>query len=86
MNRAFNQMAEDVEQAGRERELMLAGVSHDLRTPLTRLRLSLEFLDHDSELTDDMVRDIEDMDAILDQFPGLHSRRRDVPVEDLVLP
>ena len=31
--RAFNQMAEDVEQAGRERELMLAGVSHDLRTP-----------------------------------------------------
>src|SRR5699024_5084403 len=40
--RAFNQMTDDVEQAGRERELMLAGVSHDLRTPLTRLRLSLE--------------------------------------------
>jgi two-component system osmolarity sensor histidine kinase EnvZ len=66
--RAFNQMAEDVEQAARERELMLAGVSHDLRTPLTRLRLSMEFLDTDSELTEDMVRDIEDMDTILDQF------------------
>ncbi|WP_454256479.1 ATP-binding protein [Pseudomonas sp. Marseille-Q8238] len=66
--RAFNQMAEDVEQGARERELMLAGVSHDLRTPLTRLRLSLELLDSDSELTEDMIRDIEDMDAILDQF------------------
>ncbi|MBC9252725.1 two-component sensor histidine kinase [Pseudomonas alcaligenes] len=66
--RAFNQMAEDVEQAARERELMLAGVSHDLRTPLTRLRLSLELLGSDSDLTEDMVRDIEDMNAILDQF------------------
>ncbi|MBB2493959.1 ATP-binding protein [Aquipseudomonas ullengensis] len=66
--RAFNQMAENVEQAARERELMLAGVSHDLRTPLTRLRLSLELLNSDSDLTEDMVRDIEDMDAILDQF------------------
>ncbi|MFO6332704.1 two-component system sensor histidine kinase AmgS, partial [Pseudomonas aeruginosa] len=36
--RAFNQMAEDIEQGGRERELMLAGVSHDLRTPLRRQR------------------------------------------------
>ena len=47
--RAFNQMTDDIEQAGRERELMLAGVSHDLRTPLTRLRLSLELLDSDNE-------------------------------------
>ena len=66
--RAFNQMAEDVEQAARERELMLAGVSHDLRTPLTRLRLSMEFLHTDSELTEDMVRDIEDMDEPLEQL------------------
>ncbi|VFS81841.1 two-component sensor EnvZ [Pseudomonas aeruginosa] len=65
--RAFNQMAEDIEQGGRERELMLAGVSHDLRTPLTRLRLSLELLpESEREMVEDMVRDIEDMDAILD--------------------
>jgi two-component system osmolarity sensor histidine kinase EnvZ len=83
--RAFNQMAEDVEQAGRERELMLAGVSHDLRTPLTRLRLSLELLNHDSELTEDMVRDIEDMDAILDQFLAFIRDGRDEPVEELDL-
>ena len=84
--RAFNQMAEDVEQAGRERELMLAGVSHDLRTPLTRLRLALEFMDNDSELTEDMVRDIEDMDAILDQFLAFIRDGRDEPVEEADFP
>lgn len=83
--RAFNQMAEDVEQAARERELMLAGVSHDLRTPLTRLRLALEFLRSDSELTEDMVRDIEDMDAILDQFLAFIRDGRGEPVEEVDL-
>lgn len=83
--RAFNQMAEDVEQAGRERELMLAGVSHDLRTPLTRLRLSLSLMSNDSELTDGMVRDIEDMDAILDQFLAFIRDGRDEPVEEVDL-
>ncbi|UAX00115.1 HAMP domain-containing protein [Halopseudomonas nanhaiensis] len=67
--RAFNQMAQDVEQANRDRSLLLAGVSHDLRTPLTRMRLSTELLSSaEPELTDGMIRDIEDMDAILDQF------------------
>ncbi|UZE24083.1 HAMP domain-containing protein [Pseudomonas sp. B21-056] len=83
--RAFNQMAEDVEQAGRERELMLAGVSHDLRTPLTRLRLSLELMGEHTDLTHEMVRDIEDMDAILDQFLAFIRDGRDESVEEVDL-
>lgn len=67
--RAFNQMAQDVEQANSDRSLLLAGVSHDLRTPLTRMRLSTELMSGvEPELTEGMIRDIEDMDAILDQF------------------
>ncbi|MFJ3482566.1 ATP-binding protein [Pseudomonas sp. NPDC090202] len=83
--RAFNQMAEDVEQAGQERELMLAGVSHDLRTPLTRLRLSLELMPSNNEFMEGMVRDIEDMDAILDQFLAFIRDGRDEEVEEVDL-
>ena len=83
--RAFNQMAENIEQGARERELMLAGVSHDLRTPLTRLRLSLEMLGGDAEMSEDMIRDIEHMDAILDQFLAFIRDGRDEKPEPLLL-
>ncbi len=64
---------------------MLARGSQDLRTPLTRLRLSMEFLTKDSEFTENMVRDIEDMDAILDQFLAFIRDGRDEPLEDIDL-
>jgi len=67
VNTAFNRMTRDLQHAQRDRALLLAGVSHDLRTPLTRLRLSAEFM-QDEELAKGIVEDIEDMDAILDQF------------------
>jgi len=69
---AFNQMAQDVAQLNRDRDLLLAGVSHDLRTPLSRVRLAVEMLekDTDPELKESMIQDIEDMDAIVSQFLG----------------
>lgn len=67
VSRAFNQMTRALHRAQQDRALLLAGVSHDLRTPLTRLRLSAEFL-HDAELREGIIGDIEEMDAILEQF------------------
>lgn len=67
VSRAFNQMTRALHQAQQDRALLLAGVSHDLRTPLTRMRLSAEFL-RDVELRDGIIGDIEEMDAILEQF------------------
>jgi len=66
---AFNRMTTALQRAESERALLLAGVSHDLRTPLSRMRLALEILgERDRALTEGMVQDIEDMDAIIDQF------------------
>lgn len=79
---AFNQMNSNLQQVERERQLLLAGISHDLRTPLTRMRLTAELLGaSDRELTEGMIRDIEDMDAILDQFIAFVRDGRDEPVD-----
>ena len=68
---AFNQMASDVHQLEEDRTLLLAGISHDLRTPITRIRLASEFLsDQDEELKSGIIADTQDMDDIIDQFIG----------------
>ncbi|HEX4870429.1 MAG TPA: ATP-binding protein [Moraxellaceae bacterium] len=79
VNRAFNQMTREIQQAGKERAFMLAGISHDLRTPLTRLRLTAELM-KDRDVAEGMVLDIEEMDAILDQFIAYMRDGSDEPV------
>ena len=86
VTKAFNQMARDVEQLEEDRTLLLAGISHDLRTPITRVRLACEFLpDSEGEARDGIIRDTEDMDEIIDQFIGFVRDGRDEPFkrEDL---
>ncbi|BEP94200.1 hypothetical protein GmRootA79_25840 [Acidovorax sp. A79] len=70
VGRSFNQMAQSLAAADHERALMLAGVSHDLRTPLTKLRLGVEIAGAqvDAPLAASMARSIDEMDAIVGQF------------------
>ena len=68
LSRAFNQMAHDLARLDEDRALVLAGVSHDLRTPLTRLRLGIEMSGADERTRQEMAADIDDMDRIIGQF------------------
>ncbi|KND56426.1 Osmolarity sensory histidine kinase EnvZ [Candidatus Paraburkholderia kirkii] len=67
-NRSFNQMVQDLEQLEADRALMLAGISHDLRTPLARLRLETEMSPSDETTKLAMIDDIEQMDMIIGRF------------------
>lgn len=65
---AFNRMSDDLKQIAAERTEVLAGISHDLRTPLARLRLESELSIADDDARNAVVADIEQMDAIIAQF------------------
>lgn len=64
---AFLSMRARIERQIEQRTLMLSGVSHDLRTPLTRLKLSVSLLEPDEE-TEMILRDLDEMEDILDEF------------------
>lgn len=68
VNIGFNRMAERLAKIEAERALMLAGISHDLRTPLARLRLETELSVSDLQTRELMVADIEQLDEIIDKF------------------
>jgi two-component system osmolarity sensor histidine kinase EnvZ len=64
---AFLDMRARIERQIESRTLMLSGVSHDLRTPLTRLKLGLAFLPEDDE-TAALQQDVSDMQRLVDEF------------------
>ena len=85
VHRGFNTMLANLRQSERDRAVLLAGVSHDLRTPLARLRLGIELANADPATRQGMVDDIEEMDRVIGQFldfaRGEHAA--DVQVENV---
>ncbi len=68
VNIGFNRMAQKLEKIEQDRAVMLAGISHDLRTPLARLRLETEMSVTDLDAREHMAADIAQLDAIIDKF------------------
>jgi two-component system osmolarity sensor histidine kinase EnvZ len=88
VNMGFNRMARELARVEEDRAVMLAGISHDLRTPLARLRLETEMSVNDDEAKRNMALDIDQLDAIIDKFmdyarPG-DTQMRPVHVSQLI--
>lgn len=67
-NTSFNQMVDDLARIETDRTVILAGISHDLRTPLTRLQLELEMANLEATTREAMQGDLQQMDSIIQQF------------------
>jgi two-component system osmolarity sensor histidine kinase EnvZ len=67
LTHGFNQMVREVSRTEQDRAVMLAGVAHDLKTPLARLRLRAEMME-EAKLRDGVVRDVDALAHIVDQF------------------
>ena len=66
---AFNEMIENLAKINNERRFLLASVSHDIRTPLTRIRIATEMLpDKSNDLKQSMEDDMHEINEILNQF------------------
>ena len=67
LTRGFNLMVQEAARTENDRAVMLAGVAHDLKTPLARLRLRAEMMD-EAKVRDGVVRDVDSMTHIVQQF------------------
>jgi two-component system osmolarity sensor histidine kinase EnvZ len=84
INAGFQRIAREIARAESERALMLAGISHDLRTPLARLRLEAEMSVHGAQARRHMAEDIEQLDRLIDQFIA-YARRVEPALADVAL-
>jgi two-component system, OmpR family, osmolarity sensor histidine kinase EnvZ len=87
VNRRFNQMTRDLGQLEADRTLALAGISHDIRTPLTRLRMEVEMAKISEDQRSAMVEDIERINEIVAQFmdyarAGRSTQQESIDVSD----
>ncbi|MCW8329558.1 two-component system sensor histidine kinase EnvZ [Photobacterium sp. SDRW27] len=86
VTKSFNRMSEGIKQLEEDRALLLAGVSHDLRTPLTRIRLATEMMSpEDGYLAESMIKDTEECNEIISQFMDYLKSTKKQEEEDLDL-
>ena len=85
VNENFNRMVADLGKLEADRAVLLAGISHDLRTPLTRLRLEVEMANLPQDTRDAMVGDVEQIDSIVRQFLDYARKEPQAPAEDIEL-
>jgi two-component system osmolarity sensor histidine kinase EnvZ len=84
VTKAFNEMASNLAKIENERRFIMGSVSHDIRTPLTRLKLSLEMLPKKSAyLKDSMDQDIDEINQIINQFLDFVRGFDDEPINSL---
>ncbi len=67
-NQSFNQMVQDLNQVESDRAVILAGISHDLRTPIARMLLEVEMAGLSDDARKGMQSDLAQMEAIIAQF------------------
>ncbi|MBS9428807.1 two-component system sensor histidine kinase EnvZ [Photorhabdus akhurstii] len=80
--RSFNQMSAGIKLLESDRTILIAGVSHDLRTPLTRIRLATEMMSkEDAYLSESINKDIEECNAIIEQFIDYLRTGQEMPME-----
>ncbi|KLV07417.1 osmolarity sensor protein [Photobacterium aquae] len=86
VTKAFNKMAAGIKQLEDDRALLMAGVSHDLRTPLTRIRLATEMMSpEDGYLAESMIKDTEECNEIISQFMDYLKSTKKQAEEDIFL-
>ena len=84
VTKAFNEMASNLAKSENERRFIMGSVSHDIRTPLTRMKLSLEMLPKKSAfLKESMDQDIDEINQIINQFLDFVRGFDDEPISAL---
>ncbi|MCW1404305.1 ATP-binding protein [Novosphingobium sp. MW5] len=76
---AFLEMRERIERHIEQRTLLLSGISHDLRTPPTRMRLALSMFDDEPE-AQALLADVAEMEALIDRFLDFTRSEAEEPV------
>ena len=81
--KAFNKMSTDVQSLLENRTVLLGGISHDLRTPLTRMKMALEMLPNsvDAGLNGELIEAVDNMELIIQEYMQLTKGLEDENIE-----